>query len=759
MKRSWARCLPAYAGLLAIALLGHIWCLGDGTVLDDWWHQKGLREHGWSLSELLRSLVIRPSDFLYLWWQDRDVAWEYARPLFILAMKTVYHVIGGDDPLYLHAFSVGLHAISTLLVFHLSRRLTASTRWSFVAGAIFALYPHATVTVAWPSSQNAVMQTTFLLAALVCYLRGLSWRCVTREPVESPDIAPGVDSWRPQFAATLVFWLLALLTRENAILFPAFLACVDLAFGGIATPLRRWPFYAACGLIAAAFAAWRVSVIGDGLPDVYFVRPDGDGLAYAAWCAAKLVHYVCAAVWPAPMMIGPTGRLSPWSEAPLDYAGMLAIVIAIGLIYARQTWRMRGWWLWPLWIVLSLLPVTPVIATPHSGYMCGVGVAIGAALACSGLSAKLSPTLDRWARAARVLTTAYLAAAACLTVLNRWQWTGIAAAERYTPAWIAAAPPEPGVRDVYLINLPFVNVYLKPQLVQRLGPDFEQVRVAALTFAPQPVMVEEPTIVRQLDAHRFTVEVQPGGQLYFSRLLGRFLLEAFRSDSLWQPGDHIPAEGCDVRIVELDSQGVRKLEFTFAKPLNDPSHAFYVVSPVCGAARLRFEPSKSQVVAHSETPATRTSDKGSLAASATRLYAGEAAAAADWFALARSDNARDRWLAIRTLSPILEQVSAALAAPVQPCVQEFALGRPCVDDLEAWWREAVDDRVLREVWTPRRQFDALVKAREEVPHARMWAAMVVRSDLYLTGPPFPGPWERAGADQRGEGSARQHQRE
>ena len=66
----------------------------DGSILDDHWHQKGLREHGWSYAELMRTLEIEPADFQHLWWQDRVVRWDYGRPLFIAAMKLIVPSVG-----------------------------------------------------------------------------------------------------------------------------------------------------------------------------------------------------------------------------------------------------------------------------------------------------------------------------------------------------------------------------------------------------------------------------------------------------------------------------------------------------------------------------------------------------------------------------------------------------------------------------------------------------------------------------------------
>lgn len=697
--------LRAAIGALVLAgatLLAHGWSLADGTVLDDWQHQKGLREHGWSPPELLRTLVIAPADFIQCWWQDRDVRWEYARPLFILCMKLVYVVIGGNAPVALHAFSLVLHFLSAVMVWRLCLRLTRSEPWSLAGGLLFILYPHAAVTVAWPSSQNAVLQTTLLLASLLCYVHASRLT-------------------RARLTATLAFWVLAILTRENALMLPVVFLAFDLAFGGRRQAWERRFVYAACAVIAAVFIAWRLAVVTHPMPDVYVRRPAGDLPEYAAWAAAKLLHYVCTAIWIAPMMIGPTGRFNPWIEVPGDCLLMLAIVLALGGGYYACTRRARGWWIWPLWILLSVLPVVPVVATPHSGYVCGVGFAAGLALAasCAGRGGRV--TLGRCAAAF------FLAATSVFTLLNRWQWTGMIAAERYVPAWVSVSPPTEDATDVFFVNLPFANVYVKPALVEALGPWFERVEVHALTFAPQPALIEQRSYVAQIDAQRFRVEIE--GQPYFSRLLGRFLIEGFRRDGPFSPGQVVAAREFTVTVLDADSEGVRTLEFAFPRPLSDASYAFYVTTPECGAARLRFR-SPDDLAREAELAAAEAVVR-SLAA---ELESGDADAA-DAVSLASP-------VALPASRETMRRIGGALAAPAQRILDRPELTGDDVRELDRWWRREVDRGTLSELEQHWHAFDWLIKQREEVPHARMWAARAIRTDLYLTGPPFPGPRRR-----------------
>lgn len=713
LRRGRLHTLAGAAILAAATLVLHGWSLADGTVLDDWWHQKGLREHGWSLPELLRTLVIAPADFIHCWWQTVDVRWEYARPLFILVMKVAYGVLGGQDPAALHAVSIAVHYASALMIWRLAWLLTARGFWSLVAGLLFVLYPHSVVTVAWPSSQNAVLHTALMLASLLCYLR-----------------AGGLA--RGSLAAALALWVAALFTRENALMLPLIFVALDLAAGGGTRLRRRWPAYAAMVLIAAAFVVWRITVVRHAMPDVYVRRPDGDLPVYLLWLAAKLLHYLCTAIWLAPMMIGPTGRLNPWTEVPGDCLLMLAIVGVLGGGYAAATRHLRGWWVWPLWIVLAVLPVTPVIATPHSGYSCGVGFALAAVLGAAVPRGGEPSATSRVAGGAALLL---VAATGVFSMLNRWQWTGIIAAERLVPAWVQVSPPGRSTTDVFFLNLPFANVYCKPALVQALGPWFEGIELHALTFAPQPVIAEQRSIIRQIDAHSFSIEVE--GQPYFSRLLGRFLLEGFGRRGQLRSGEMIRTQKFDVRIAAADAEGVRSIVFTFPRPLADERYCFYLCTEDVGAARVRFR-GPGQATRGPEDacdpPATEQ-----VREACHDLASGSAAAGETLLAAILSPETSVAREAEQWFRAVAEPVAAARGAAVQRLFDQPWLTPQEWEEVRAWWRADVDDVCLAEVWLPRHDFDDLIKLREEVPHARQWAAKVIRSDLYLTGPPFPGP--------------------
>lgn len=723
----------SYSDLFIPLLLGfsvavaHGWSLADGTVLDDWWHQKALRENGWSFSELMRSLEIEPAKFIEAWWQNEPVRWEYGRPLFILAMKVVYVLLGGADPFALHLFSLALHFASALLIWRIALRLGARPLWSFFSALLFVVYPHALVTVAWPSSQNVVIQTTLVLAALLIYLRATGLNVAA--PAENAATRSPAHSTTVSFVLVVLLWSAALLTRENALMLPVILLALEWANGGWRSAWARRHVFVAFALIGVAFILWRALNVTTPMPDVYVRRPDGDALEYSLWLVAKVMHYLCASLWLAPMTVGPTGRLNPFVEAPLDCALMAAILALMLGGYWLAARHAQTRWIWPLWMLLAILPVAPIIATPHSGYMSGVAFALGGALAMTSGRAL-------WQRAfGRAAVIIFVVAMSVMTLLNRWQWTAIIAAERYLPAWVMSSPPSRQATDVFFINMPFVNVYVKPNLTAQLGPWFERVTCHVLTYSPDPVLFEQRCWLTQVDEHTLRLRIE--GQPYFSRLLGRFLIEGFRDDK-WLP-QVVRGPACEARILQLDRDGVRELLFTFPKPLSDPSYCFYLTTKDCGAVRLRF-PLLREPDLLSPHPERLAAPAPTDIRAAVALLRNGAAEAAD--VLFEALQADPRAAEAAGLRPVALAVATALAAETQDVLAQPELSASDWGRVRAWWRQAVTSDVLTEIWVNHPKFSRYVEEREEAPHARMWAAKVIRSDLYLTGPPFAGPWER-----------------
>lgn len=722
--------------LLATATLAaHGWSLGDGLWLDDHWHQARLRDTGWSVSELLEFTTIEPSRFIHAWWQDQTVRWVYARPVSVLVLKVVDILTGGSVVGH-HAMSLLLHWLSACMVYQLGLKMTRNQFWSGVGGLLFVVYSHALFAVSWIAPQNTVLQTTLMLAALLFYIRASGLNVYAAPAADRRSLSEARSDQSsalnlPAFTACLFFWLAALFSRENAIMFPVIAVSCDLAFGGWRHVRARTSVYLVLGTLTTAFLIWRLFFFYHPIPDLYMRRPGSDG--YALWWLAKLAHYLCSSVWLSPMTVGPTGRFHPFQEVPGDCVLMLAILAVMGTAYYQACRRARGYWIWPLWLILAILPVVPVLATPHSGYLSGVGFAIAMILG-PGLYRSIHPIgLGRFCRP---VAAWFLIATCTYLPIYRTLWKGMVAAERFTVAGAALDPPPDEVTDVFFLNLPFVNIYAPLHVAESWGDRASALQYHVLTFAPQLMRMEQSCRLTQHDPYTFSLSVD--GRPYFSGLLGRFLIEGMRQGEPLRAGQVIPGDLFDVRVARAEPDGIRELTFTFHEALASDRFRFYLTSEEYGALRVELG-KMDRSTDRAEVAVDSTSHRQHNVADAEdRLLSGEAAAAEDLFVVLGTADEAVRLAAWDGFRRVAGPVARATGSGLEAVV---GLERPPADwsAIREWWRGIVDDRVLDRVWVRRDDSAALRRTRDALFFVRSTAARVIRTDLYLTGPPFPGP--------------------
>jgi hypothetical protein len=724
--------LCAWAILATAAALAHGQALFDGLWLDDHLHQKRLRTMGWSFGEMLEAAAIEPQTFIECWWQERPLRWQYSRPAAMYLMKAVHEVTGGSIVAH-HAVGLALHLGTACLVHLLCVWLTGSRFWSIVAGLLFVVYSHSVGAVGWLAAQNTVLQTFLTLAALLLYARASGLRL--RPDLDSAAGEPAPADVPPMraglFAAAIGLYVLSLFVRENAVMFPAFALGFDLAFGGWAHVRRRLPAYIGLAGPTLAFLVWRLGFYYHPIPPIYSRMPDGDG--YAGWLLAKFMHYLTSAVWLSPMTVGPTGRFHPLSDAPGDAALMAAILAVMGTGYYQACRRIAGWWLWPMWLFVSILPVANILATPHSGYLCGVGFAVAMVLGPALRKTAGPAGMGRWSPGVAIW---FLIATCTYIPIYRTTWNAFRAAERLTIDEISADGAPTTETDLYFINLPFVNVYAGLHLEEEWGRPAAGVRVRVLTYAPNVFRMEPDCRVEELDDHSLAVTLD--GDRWFSGLLGRFLVEAMRTGGRPIAGQTFvaPDWAYTVRVADADAQGVRTLVFRFAERLDSPRHRIYLTTRDCPAVRLRFGPDRAGSDAGLAKPAVEPYDFGRAA---VRLDEGNAAAGEELLAAAASS---DVGVSPRAWRAFAGPALAAAEATGSSMGGILRSEQPTASDIAAvarWWRRSVDDGVLRAAWVRRPRQEAVRFTRNGLFRVVEITASIIQTDLYMTGPPYPGP--------------------
>jgi hypothetical protein len=261
-----------------------------------------------------------------------------------------------------HLLNIALHALNTLLVYRVGRRLCE--RWSapasvapVLAAILFALHPAQVEAVTYVSGRSSSLMAAFYLGALLAYLRGAHW---------------GVSG---------LLFVLAAATKETALTLPAALLLCELA----AREPMDWR-----GVVRRQGVHWLLLVAMTGfvlaspryfeLVSFGFTRRDAlDNLLTQVGGVSYLVARLLGRLGP---NIDPAlPVLDAWSEPLLLQASLLALLFAIGILQLRRRpWLGFGL----LWFFLQLAPTNSFVprldvANDRQLYLAGWGLFLAAA--------------------------------------------------------------------------------------------------------------------------------------------------------------------------------------------------------------------------------------------------------------------------------------------------------------------------------------------------------------------------------------------
>lgn len=237
-----------------------------------------------------------------------------------------------------HATNAALHALSSILLFRVLRRLTGASAPSALVAFLFAVHPLHVESVAWVSERKDVLSGVFLMLALWAY---------------------GAYARRPglgRYLLTALLFTLGLLSKPMLVTFPFLLLLLDY------WPLRRtssWRLLAEKAplfLLAAASSFITLKAQSpnvarlDALP--LAVRVANAANSYAAYAAKTLWPANLAAFYPYPP------RMSGWWMVAC-LLGLAAVSLAVIREGRRRPYLAVGWF----WYLGALVPVIGLVQT------------------------------------------------------------------------------------------------------------------------------------------------------------------------------------------------------------------------------------------------------------------------------------------------------------------------------------------------------------------------------------------------------------
>jgi len=287
----------------------------------------------------IRNCTYVPAAFLTDLFHDYTVgvATHY-RPLQTISF-TMDYALWGLTPLAFHLTNLLLHLLCVVLVWLLMERLGLS-RWMslFVAG-LFSVHPVNTNAISYISGRADPLALASMLGAFLLYIEHRkSGRLIF-------------------YLASMVCYLLALLSRESAMLFPLLLAAHSLLLSKDHSPRWRNALFTVLpyALLMISFAFWRAAVLEiQGKP------------LHTDWTFSLLVRiqvffralatYIGLIFWPAHLQMERQVVLGGLRLHLLTAAGVFISVV--GLTLARWAYRHCRLALFGLiWFATTLMPV------------------------------------------------------------------------------------------------------------------------------------------------------------------------------------------------------------------------------------------------------------------------------------------------------------------------------------------------------------------------------------------------------------------
>jgi len=547
MEARWSRGAAVLVALAAVALCPLLFGPFFG---DDYLHI----EVAARLREAVLGGWVLHIDSVGAWWTPPGLTVEYFRPLIVVSFA-LDHLLYGVNAAGYHLTNLALHAAGTWLVWGVGRRVLGPGFGAWGAAALFAIHPCHTMAVGWISGRTDVLAGVLYLAAFLAYLAQRATRGATGRRALL-------------LVTTLILFALALFAKEMAATLPLVMLG-DALLRPHGEPLaQRLAAPALAGIVAAAYVALRVAVLGGfHPPPTPFAYHLGDpGLAWHLATAPLLYLADFVLFVPAdPMATEPFWRAHP------------VLLVLFAAVVLRTFWTTlqrasdRTTAAWALgWMGVTILPVMMLTIGEHFLYLPSAGYCL---LVGSQLPADPTKLAGKDRRGLAIVAALVMVVCLVRTTL----FTNLARESSRTIAAAAAAlQATPNARRLLVADLPVAAALAFPHAV-RLALPGRDVDVQILSLLSH--VMPGPSDYSSVDfaGHsRLRLHRAEG-------FLGSYLERALGGPNLqFQVGQTIPRDGYEVTI--LDAPGGRV--DTFGVRIADPGKTLLLRGTQSGLALL-----------------------------------------------------------------------------------------------------------------------------------------------------------------------------
>lgn len=279
---------------------------------------------------LTENPLIKADDGVYRFWFTTEPP-DYF-PLVSTSLWLEWR-LWGMNPTGYHVVNILLHAISSVLIWLVLRRLKIPGAW--LAALVFAVHPVNVESVAWITERKNTQPMLFYLLTILFYLR------YERE---------GTKRW---YFIALGSFLLALLSKTSVVMLPfVLLGCAWWQRGSIERKdlVRSIPFFVLSAVLGLVTIWYQSNAIGGDIvrSEGFFSRLAGAGWAVWFYIYKAIIPYKLSFVYPR------------WNVDTSSIVSYLPGIILLGFFILF--WRYRKGWGRPIlfglgYFVVTLFPV------------------------------------------------------------------------------------------------------------------------------------------------------------------------------------------------------------------------------------------------------------------------------------------------------------------------------------------------------------------------------------------------------------------
>ncbi len=264
-------------------------------------------------------------------------------PVILISWAIDYSIFG-LNPAMFHLANIILHLIIMVLVFYFTKLLCKDVNTAIVVTILFGIHPMHIEAVSWISARKDLLYTLFFFAGLISYY------FYTEKQLKYPKYF--------YYLLCLLFYLLSLLSKGTAVIFPLVLLLLDFFKNRknvISSLIEKIPFFLLSGVFV--YLSIIMQVKGGAMDDRKFVSIieslSVGFYGYFNYIFKAFIPIDLSVYHPYPYAIGES---IPWYFY-LTFIPVLALFIWVVINYKKKKNLLFG----VLFFFISLIPVIQVL--------------------------------------------------------------------------------------------------------------------------------------------------------------------------------------------------------------------------------------------------------------------------------------------------------------------------------------------------------------------------------------------------------------